>query len=233
MTKRLDLRAGENMGRVYRISPIGSKLRRAPNLAGRTTRELVASIESANGWERDTAQRLILERADPSATASLGRLASASPRPVTRLQALWTLHDSGGLSPSAVLKALGDKDARVRAKLRRSGSAEDLPAAGSYATAHRPHSPDSRPALFKATAMTADPAIRVRFQLAFTLGETEKPQGWSRKSAGGPGGAGLRQNEQMRIAILEFRAAPCRKSCSSAPFWLKQNAPPGRPSSSN
>jgi putative membrane-bound dehydrogenase-like protein len=191
MTKRLDLRAGENMGRIYRVSPVGAKLRRAPNLAARTTAELAASLQSAHGWERDTAQRLLLERADPSATRPLERLASASSRPVTRLQALWTLHDSGALAPALVQKALGDKHPAVREAAVR--FCEDLPAS---AAARPPALSELETALLK---LTRDPDVRVRFQLALTLGELGDARAGEALAALA---ARDSQNDQMRIAVL-------------------------------
>src|SRR6185295_3449763 len=64
MQTRLDLRAGSDMGRIYRVYPEGKTLRKIPNLAALDTAGLVSSLDSPNGWQRDTAQRLIVERKD-------------------------------------------------------------------------------------------------------------------------------------------------------------------------
>ena len=52
---------------------------------------LVAHLSHQNGWWRDTAQRLLVERGDTSAVPQLKRLAAQSPDWRTRLHALWTL----------------------------------------------------------------------------------------------------------------------------------------------
>src|SRR5262249_52814447 len=59
--KKLDLRAGHDMGRIYRIYPEGKKPRAIPRLAKTTAMELVAALDSPNGWQRDMAHMLLLK----------------------------------------------------------------------------------------------------------------------------------------------------------------------------
>ena len=73
--KRLDLRAGSEQGRIYRVYPVDKKPRPIPRLDKLDTSQLVAALESPSGWQRDTAQRLLLHRRDPGgdrALASVG-----------------------------------------------------------------------------------------------------------------------------------------------------------------
>ena len=65
--RRLDLRAGSEQGRIYRVYPIDKKPRPIPRLDRLDTTGLVAALESPSGWQRDTAQRLLLHRRDRSA----------------------------------------------------------------------------------------------------------------------------------------------------------------------
>src|SRR5688500_15845298 len=51
-----------NQGRIWRIVPDGSARRPAPPLGKAAPPELVAALGSSNGWTRDTAQRLLVER---------------------------------------------------------------------------------------------------------------------------------------------------------------------------
>ncbi|MGV3756769.1 MAG: PVC-type heme-binding CxxCH protein, partial [Verrucomicrobiota bacterium] len=51
--KALDLRAGEDKGRIYRVYPENAKLRAIPRLDRLSTVELVAAMDSPNGWQRD------------------------------------------------------------------------------------------------------------------------------------------------------------------------------------
>jgi putative membrane-bound dehydrogenase-like protein len=113
--KRLDLRAGSEEGRIYRVYPRDKKPRPIPRLDKLDTAGLVAAMESPSGWQRDTAQRLLLHRDDPAAIGPLRALVVGTRSPKVRVQALWTLADLGGLDEPSALTALRDPDGRVRA----------------------------------------------------------------------------------------------------------------------
>src|SRR5262249_19135842 len=49
----LDLRAGADKGRIYRVYPEGAQLRVVPRLDQLDTAALVAALDSPNGWQRD------------------------------------------------------------------------------------------------------------------------------------------------------------------------------------
>jgi putative membrane-bound dehydrogenase-like protein len=115
--QRLDLRAGSEQGRIYRVYPIDKKPRPLPRLDGLDAEGLVAALESPSGWQRDTAQRLLLHRGGTESLAHLRDLATKTGRPKTRVQAIWTLADLGGLDESAALAGLTDRDSRVRASV--------------------------------------------------------------------------------------------------------------------
>jgi putative membrane-bound dehydrogenase-like protein len=154
--KHLDLTSGRDRGRIWRIVPAGFAPRPAPRLGGATTEELVALLEHRNGWHRDTAARLLHERQDPQALGPLERLAAGSPLPEGRVTALWALDGLGALAPAPLLAALADPHPRVREHAVR--LAEGVVS----------RSPAVRDAL---CGMAADGDPRVRYQLAFTLGE--------------------------------------------------------------
>ena len=80
---RLDLRAGSEEGRVYRVYPVDKKPRPIPRLDRLDVSGLVAALESPSGWQRDTAQRLLSHRRDPAAIEPLKALALATKRPKT------------------------------------------------------------------------------------------------------------------------------------------------------
>src|SRR5262249_39113157 len=101
--KRLNLRAGSEEGRIYRVYPVDKKPRPIPRLDGLDTAGLVDALESPSGWERDTAQRLLLHRGGTEAFTPLRVLAIQTHRPKTRVQALWTLADLGGLDEPTAL----------------------------------------------------------------------------------------------------------------------------------
>ena len=112
--KRLDLRAGSEQGRIYRVYPLNKKPRPIPRLDKLDTAQLVAALDSPNGWQRDTAQRLLLHKRDRAAISLLQALVVATKRPKTRVQAIWAVVDLGGLDEPSALAGLEDPDSRVR-----------------------------------------------------------------------------------------------------------------------
>src|SRR5947209_1667079 len=112
--QRLDLRAGADKGRIYRVYPAGAKLRKIPRLDKLSTADLVAALDSPNGWQRDTAERLLAEAKDKSAAAPLRLLTTRSRYPKTRLQALQTLNVLGELIPQNSVAAFKDSNPAVR-----------------------------------------------------------------------------------------------------------------------
>ena len=55
-------RAGRERGRIYRVYPVGAKLRPLPWFDRLTSAELVTTLASPSGWLRDTAQRRLIDR---------------------------------------------------------------------------------------------------------------------------------------------------------------------------
>ena len=92
----------------------GAKLRKIPRLDRLDTAGLVVALESPNGWQRDTAQQMLLWRKDRSAVKLLELLTIACQRPLGRLHALCTLDGLGALSPALLRRALNDAHPGVR-----------------------------------------------------------------------------------------------------------------------
>jgi putative membrane-bound dehydrogenase-like protein len=150
-------------GRIWRIVPTGPRAspRRKPALSTARTTELVAHLADDNAWWRLTAQRLLVERQHRAAVRPLARLARTARSPQGRAHALWTLHGLGALDEGLVAAALGDPVPAVREQAVR------------LAEGRLASSPRLRARL---AALADDPSPRVRFQLAFTLGETDAPE---------------------------------------------------------
>jgi putative membrane-bound dehydrogenase-like protein len=162
LKKRPDLLLGKDKGRIWRIVPEGYHGRPPkPRLSKAKTEELVKLLEHRGAWWRTTAERLLLERRDPSAVESLRHVIESSKEPRARVHAAWLLHRLGGLRESLLCRLLLDRDAAVREQ-------------GLFL---------SEPRLAKSQAlqelvlgMAEDRDARVRFQLALTLGEWDSDQ---------------------------------------------------------
>jgi HEAT repeat protein len=154
IVKHLDVGAGFDMGRLYRIVPKGFKRPRPARLSKATTAELVALLEHPNGWHRDTASRLLYQRQDRAAVTPLKKLAAESKFPLGRMHALYALDGLKALDSATVLHGLRDPDSHVREHALR--LAEQFESAL-----------EIRAQFVK---MTDDSDLRVRYQLAFSLG---------------------------------------------------------------
>jgi putative membrane-bound dehydrogenase-like protein len=155
--KHLDVSGGFDKGRLYRIVHESFKRSRPPRLGKATTAELVALLEHANGWHRDTASRLLYQRQDRAAVAPLKKLAATSKSPLGRMHALYALDGLKALDVATLLCGLRDPDARVREHALR--------LAEPFASASEIRAQFAR--------MTDDPDLRVRYQLAFSLGAVQ------------------------------------------------------------
>jgi mono/diheme cytochrome c family protein len=94
-----------DLGRIYRVVPTGAEGNPPqPRMLNASTAELVDHLTNANGWWRDTAQRLIVQRRDKTVAARLRILVSARGEnhedDIGRLHALWTLEGLGILRVS-------------------------------------------------------------------------------------------------------------------------------------
>ncbi|WP_020480406.1 c-type cytochrome [Sandarakinorhabdus sp. AAP62] len=158
------LARGTGHGRIYRVVHVGANGAAArmprdarPQMSRDTTASLVAHLAHPNGWWRDTAQQLLVQRADPRSRPLLERLVRDRKTDWrTRLHALWTLNGIGGMQPALALIAMAD----TRPELRAAGLrlAEPWLATG------------DRKMSKAALALAVDANWQVRVQLAASLG---------------------------------------------------------------
>jgi putative membrane-bound dehydrogenase-like protein len=162
VVRHLDLRRGRDQGRIYRIAPPGFRYTPPPRLSETRTADLVTALLRLDTWYRDTAHRLIYERQDPAAIEPLRKLLSpvGAPLPQSRANALWSLEGLKALRDEDILIALSDHAPEVRAQ------AVQLAA---------PRVGQSSPLLERILTLANDPDSRVRFRVAFALGETNDP----------------------------------------------------------
>jgi putative heme-binding domain-containing protein len=153
--KKLDLRAGADKGRIYRVVPVGVKPRAIPRLDKLDTAGLVAALDSPNGWQRDMAQMMLLWRNDNAAVPLLEKMATENKNPLARLHALCTLDGLDANNKSVLAKAYKDKHPGVR---RHAVRISEKPIGG------------SRPPLIE-FKVVREPDPHVRLQQIYSRGE--------------------------------------------------------------
>jgi putative membrane-bound dehydrogenase-like protein len=173
--KDLDVRAGAGRGRIYRVYPRESLLRRIPDVTRFSDEKLVTALEVPNGTVRDLVHRELYRRKLADQGDRLAQLASAGTRPATRVLALSALCslvvvDDAFLEQPihraarrALLQGLQDKDMQVvRAAIELSN----------------PYLGQRRWATQLVPAMQqwiGFPNRAIQFQLALTFGESPGP----------------------------------------------------------
>jgi putative membrane-bound dehydrogenase-like protein len=109
MKKLIDLNSGNDRGRIYRVVATNFTQLKLPKLSRASEVELVNLLSHPNGWHRDTAARLLFERASKDRFDGTGTLRPDAPRGAM-LKSEVILTRARGLlrtnSPSAQLHAL-------------------------------------------------------------------------------------------------------------------------------
>ena len=109
-----NLQRPQGHGRIYRVVHETTKRDTKPSLSKASPAQLVSTLTHPNGWWRDTAQRLLVERNDRAAVPLLKRQAETAADWRTRVHALWTLDGMDAVEPSTVTRLLEDPSREVR-----------------------------------------------------------------------------------------------------------------------
>ncbi len=106
------LSAPLNCGRIYKIIPQNTtpQLPIMPD----ATDSLVLMLAHPNGWIRDKAQQLLIDRRDLRALPALHELISTSSNPLAIIHALWTLEGLDQLQKDKLLPLLYHSDIRIQ-----------------------------------------------------------------------------------------------------------------------
>jgi mono/diheme cytochrome c family protein/glucose/arabinose dehydrogenase len=152
----------QGMGRIYRVVYEPNAPRREkPQLTSASNKKLARRLDHPNGWWRDAAQQLLVERGATGVAPTLEAMVRSGGGERARLHALWTLKGVGALTLETVRGALSDSSFHVRAAAvrlsepwLRKGNSEMLRDVAN---------------------LTDDPAPKVRMQLAASLGEVPPP----------------------------------------------------------
>jgi putative membrane-bound dehydrogenase-like protein len=152
----VDWREGAGHGRIWRIRrrDQAGERPKTPRLSEAGVVDLVGELAQANGWRRDTAQRLLVERGDPAAIPLLRETARNKEPPVARAHALWTLQSLGGLDEGTLLAALADPVPEVREQALQLAAQRSSPSAELTAAVRD---------------LVDDASVAVRFRLALSL----------------------------------------------------------------
>jgi putative membrane-bound dehydrogenase-like protein len=154
LKSRYDFNHRRDQGRIWRIVPEGRRNPAPrPLLADAKAEDLVALLGHPGAWWRMTAQRLLIERQDRDAWGPL-RAMIASPDPLARLHAAWTLEGLREYGVDLALRLLNDPDPGVRenaVRLAEPWAAEN-------------------PVAEQLAKLAADPDEHVRWQVALSIG---------------------------------------------------------------
>ncbi len=92
--KKLDLRAGHDKGRIYRVVPADKTPREIVRMDKMNVKDLVKQLESPSGWVRDTAHQFLIRELkgqvdQDNAAKQLTEIAKKSKVPQARLHAIY------------------------------------------------------------------------------------------------------------------------------------------------
>lgn len=122
LQRQIDMRELDSplgLGRIYRVRWADAPLGEQPHLSAASNEELVLHLMHENGWWRDTAQRLLIERNATEMQTALEALATGARDARTRIHALWTLEGLDRVSDGTLRACSRDNDPRVRSAAAR------------------------------------------------------------------------------------------------------------------
>lgn len=160
----LDVRAGDRLGRIYRVVPDDfTTPSPPPRLVDRGLDDLIPLLKSPNGTLRDMVHQQLLWRDDAAAVGPLTDLLAGELLPASRIQVLALLDHFDAITPAIAAAALADRHDQVRRHAVR--LAEPLL--------------NQQPQIAAAVvALADDEQPLVRQQVAYSLGQ------WSAPAAG-------------------------------------------------
>lgn len=110
----LDINAGKDMGRIYKITPKEGWQPQTPNLSPADPTTLIDGLSHQNQWTRMTAQRLIVESNDPTIIPGLAALVKNEGNALGKIHALWCLNELDGISQEVLEIGLKNPDPALK-----------------------------------------------------------------------------------------------------------------------
>lgn len=109
-----------HMGRIWRIVPKGHSLYQKINLPDLSDQDLISILDHSDGWYRDMAQRLLVERGESSLVTLIEEfIDEKSKTDLGRIHALWTLEGLGAVDPDFLLQSFGNSSDEVQRHILR------------------------------------------------------------------------------------------------------------------
>src|SRR5690606_11126136 len=115
LRKEITARSLENpltYGRIYKVVPEGSNPK--PVKISNKPKDLLKLLGHKNGWIRDRAQQLIVDRQLRNLVPDLKKNVQKANNPLLRIHSLWSVEGLGSLEAAEVLTLLGSDDWNLR-----------------------------------------------------------------------------------------------------------------------
>lgn len=104
------------LGRIWRLSHNSMERDKTkPRMYEQSSAELVAHLEHKNGWWRDMAQQVLVQRQDKSVTPALVDVVRNSSMIEAKFHALWVMEGLGTIDASLLKELMSDSNPRMRA----------------------------------------------------------------------------------------------------------------------
>lgn len=104
-----------SLGRIWRLTNSGFKRDKTqPHMYDESSAELLKHLEHPNGWWRDMAQQVLVQRKDVSVAPALVNIVRSSNNLLARFHALWVLEGIDKLDASLVKDMMKDSNPRMR-----------------------------------------------------------------------------------------------------------------------
>lgn len=238
---------GTHHGRIYRVVSTAKQPSALQHFADKSPAALVARLSDANGWVRDTAQRLLVESGNRSVAPALVQVVQSSNNPLARIHALWTLEGLFAELPAdaattGTLIKLYQADARfvagpatlpadvLAACLRAVSDADPKVqvAALRVTESLTSRNPAGQRALIQAiAAMGPGTADETLFQAALTAGNLPKPDAVAPLAKLATQGAGAFMVREAVMTGLQASELQFLQALVADPQWTTSQ--PGRP----
>ncbi len=103
------------LGRIWRLSHQDMERDKTqPKVYDQPSSELLAHLSHPNGWWRDMAQQVLVQRQDKSIAPALVNIVKTSDNLLERFHAMWVLEGIGALDASLVREMMRDTEPRMR-----------------------------------------------------------------------------------------------------------------------